>query len=145
MQLTKTQITQANELIKKYKFCTLETQRKLKDAGFFQNVEVLSYIAIAKTSGIPVSVLYIEDVGWAQENEHYAFIPFPQFEEVWNVLPDYIIFNYGKAINANQICYYNISNRSVCIMIHSYDQKENPSTCEAACQMWLKLKENNLL
>lgn len=39
MNLTKTQIEQVNDIIEKYGFCSLETQKKLQEAGFFEEVK----------------------------------------------------------------------------------------------------------
>jgi len=147
MTLTETQTKQAQDLIEQYGFCSLETQEELAKAGFFEKVKALSYIAIAKTSGIPISVLYIEDAGWAQENEHYAFIPMPQMGEVWKRLPQ-TLWSYSLNINKGRICYV-CSEDGLLLMLKNeelvYVDVQNGNPTEAMCRLWLLLHKENLL
>lgn len=135
MTLTETQITQANALIKKYKFCSLETQKRLQDAGFFEMVECnfgLEELILPNGKNIGFTTSdYMKFLGKKD------FLPFPQFHEVWEALPE-------KVYSANKrmtdlIIYY----KDVGIITETPILNRNIT--ESACLLWLKLKENNLL
>jgi len=121
MQLTKAQIAQANKLIKKYKFCTLETQKELQENGFFEAVNcALSIMIDEKQRPENQLSIWVADRPKGTFIQDKTFIPMPQFHEVWAVLPELVTNNYflfSKKINI----------------------------CEAACKLWLKLKKENLL
>lgn len=142
MQLTETQIEQANILIKKYGFCSLETERRLQEAGFFDKVECNMCITAHRyNKEIPCDVETIESA--LPYGETIYLLQFPQFHEVWEALP--------ADSNKNQITliktkiYYLDKSKNK----GKYDWFEqdiiNGNICEAACLLWLKLKENNLL
>jgi len=126
MQLTETQIQQANKLIKKYKFCTLETQKELQENGFYSHCVVnhfLIFIDKCDSKDNKDECLCVlpdsKDAEFYTE-KGFSYLPMPQFCEVWAALPELVTNNYflfSKKINM----------------------------CEAACKLWLKLKKENLL
>lgn len=145
MQLTETQIEQANVLIKKYKFCTLETQKKLQEACFFEKVECNMCITVHRyNKEIPCDVEAIESA--LPYGETIGFLPFPQFEEVWEVLPDTVnpkksmLTNAKKGLNTHSIHY-----RANDGFLYPYIFLLEINITEAACLLWLELKEKNFL
>jgi len=141
MNLTKTQIEQANALIEKYKFCSLETQKELQEAGFFNTTQANFSLCFDKNN---------ETVElWGNSTEmvvlgRFALIPMPQMGEVWEVLPDCIEVNgvgFNKAIIGYSCHYYNEEKRIS--KYYTFGSKE--TFADTSCQLWLKLYKENLL
>lgn len=143
MQLTETQITQANALIAKYKFCSLETQKRLQEAGFFENVGCNMCITAHRyNKEMPCDVETIESA--LPYGETIEFLPMPQFHEVWEALPEKIHWYenvyYPSLDTEKGIVRYQYAGRT-----KVSEEIKDRNICEAACLLWLKLKENNLL
>jgi len=143
MQLTENQITQANALIKKYKFCSFETQKRLQGAGFFEKVKV-NWCLRKNTI---MQIIDSEGLVTTGINADYLIL-MPQFHEVWEALPEKIksltykknSLPYSKLeLTPASIHYVNANGWSPLIWI------EDKNITEAACLLWLKLKEQNLL
>jgi len=71
------------------------------------------------------------------QKDIFGIVPYPTFSDMWNVLPKKV--GYSKInIEDKIIIYKDFYNGIVSVDI-------NENLCEAACKMWLKLKEQNLL
>lgn len=144
MQLTKKQIAQANVLIEKYGFPTLETQKELQENGFFEAVDVQHLIVDVEPE---IVIGLSEDIGFYSE-KCMPHILMPQFHEVWNVLPNEIKKNgttYYLELS-NIIAYSNteagfLSSNENKIMLYNVGKR----ITEAVCRLWLKLKKEGLI
>lgn len=138
--LTTRQIEQAEALIEKYGFCTLETQKELAKAGFFEKVKCnLSLCVDSNDETIEV---------WGNSKEtfvisRFTLIPMPQFHEVWEALPEKIHWYenvyYPSLDTEKGIVRYQYAGRT-----KVSEEIKDRNICEAACLLWLKLKENLL-
>ena len=156
MQLTETQIEQANALIAKYKFCSLETQKRLQEAGFFEKVETAHKLYLQKSKGFVDSETHkgMQELGGnhvvIHENRYdktLLTLPMPQFEEVWEALPNRILigsYENLKCVLEKKVYYAEIGDGTVDAFNVGL-QFENINICESACLLWLKLKVNNLI
>lgn len=153
MQLTETQITQANKLIKKYKFCSFETQRRLQENGFFEKVECNFNLHMGFDYAHNPPKFFMQVNEFEKEYDADVLLSFkmPQFHEVWEALPPSIIRKdiiLHKELGVYAIYYANTENdnpdagdgSTAFIGETVYD-----NICESACLLWLKLKEKNLL
>lgn len=135
MQLTEKQIQQANKLIKKYKFCNLETQKELQENGFFEAVKCNFCIADIGEDDSFLTVGFVDSIQSFMKKKT-ALLTMPQFHEVWAILiKDRELTGIAWEITLNNIC---VAHEN--IAVHYYD-----NICEAACKLWLKLKKENLL
>lgn len=147
--LTTKQIEQAQDLIEKYGFCTLETQKELAEAGFFEKVKCNLSLCVDSNNET------IEIWGNAKESivlSRFTLIPMPQMGEVWRALKPEII-NCGvslyKSLNVHDV-YYEASLEDIEEMQSESitfigESIENDNETEAMCQLWLKLHKENLL
>lgn len=152
MTLTEKQTKQAQDLIKQYGFCTLETQKELAKAGFFEKQVVMHYIVfldnVPETLPQSTFVATQGDIDFYAEND-YHFIFMPQMGEVWKQLPpvlysDYSLCHIKYSAGGNGISYskngyvWNNGDSSNNLKI------SNENSCEAACLMWLRLHKEGL-
>lgn len=140
MELTDNQINKANVLIQKYGFCTLETQEKLYNAGFFDTVKPAFAIRIVKSTYTQVE-LCLYETGDLLGISH--ILPMPQLHEIWAAIPETVRLN-------DYWCHKQIK-RNDTVIVNSSDFQDNEylffnsNLCEAACLLYLKLHENKLL
>jgi len=151
--LTQKQIEQAQDLIKQYGFCSLETQGKLQEAGFFEKQVVLHYIVFPNdTPEIrePFTFVVVQgDIDFYAENG-YHFIPMPIFNEIWKQLKPEIVRKgdrLHKCLGAYTVYYesstedtYNEDGESSFIG----ESIENNNETEAAARLWLLLHKEGL-
>lgn len=139
MTLTTKQIEQAQDLIEKYGFCTLETQKELREAGFFEKVKCNLSLCVDSNNET------IEIWGNAKESivlSRFTLIPMPQMGEVWAALPERIklplldkFYTYPKRLTHLRVEY-----KDADILMGITD-----NITEAMCRLWLKLHKENLL
>jgi len=158
--LTTKQIEQAQDLIEKYGFCTLETQKELREAGFFEKVMCNLRIFIPSNDTdcrvVLANDLYLygnyEDKVLNYSQNKKAILPMPQMGEVWRALKPEII-NCGvslyKSLSVHDV-YYEASLEDIEEMQSESitfigESIENDNETEAMCQLWLKLHKENLL
>lgn len=150
--MTEQQKQQAEILIAKYGFCSLETQQELEKAGFFEICKP-SHVLVEDSSGKMVSFL-AEDVEFLMLKE-MEYIPMPQFHEVWGLLPTKIDMskyyvpspvnkhNAELFLQKQRMGYCELGN-DISIIDVMFNNKI-VSICESACWLWLQLKKDNLI
>lgn len=146
MELTTNQIKQANALIQKYGFCTLETQEKLCKAGFFKVVKPVFSIRILKSNDTQVELCLSET-----EDILGIFhkLPMPQLHDVWAALPDHImidnIFYCAKEYTMDMIGVWKMKYRDTKTNLTKIQIPLSISHVETASLFWLKLNQSGLL
>lgn len=156
INLTETQTKQAQDLIEKYGFCTLETQKELAKAGFFEKTEV-QHLIVDVDFDKQIVVGLSEDIGFYSE-KCMDYLPMPQFHEVWKALPNVMIresiYEYFLDLSNNKISYREPYNNKVLVdyapeLDEEYIMYEtsvlDKNITEAACLLWLKLHKERLL
>jgi len=125
-------MSKLHDICKEYDFCTPETRAELEANGFDFSV---CKFGITEFIGARMQTDY--DV------ETKGLIPYPTFTEVWRLLPIVLAnkrsnINYYKQLNEYGVSYECLGSMYI----------RNAGTympCEAACQMWLKLKKGGFL
>lgn len=126
---------------------SLETAKKLKEAGFTQTT-CASWVGVDKFEGGFDKYIHqadleekrdwsIEESGFSKENtEIFAA---PTFEEIWNELPITlnVRWEYVKMLDFGFIGYLNFNTSTFCGDLR-FDANEN--IAEAAAELWLELK-----
>lgn len=137
--MTKEQKKRMEEMIIQYKFPSFDTQQKLDKAGYFEQKTNFGIRIVRITSGhVQLYLGHVEDVLDIYEN--YLF---PQAQEAIDRLPTVIFTELALC----QKLELNISLKSVwygCGNVRFYEV-ESKNICEAACLMWLKLKERGYI
>lgn len=163
MTLTTKQIEQAQDLIEKYGFCTLETQKELREAGFFEKVMCNLRIFIPSNDTdcrvVLANDLYLygdyEDKVLNYSLNKKAILPMPQMGEVWRTLPKVIKLPTAWSVQALSLdesgVYYHRNGfkddkfqEPLTDIDDSFSEIEVSET-EAMCRLWLKLHKENLL
>lgn len=141
--LTTKQIEQAQDLIEKYGFCTLETQKELAEAGFFEKVKVNFSIRILNSLSMNQVELCLTTT--PDSLGIFNILPMPQMHEVWKILPKEI--EIGGDVHYLHL-YLNIAG----YLDNANDYADGlifdtniMSETEAMCRLWLKLHKENLL
>lgn len=137
MQLTETQIKQANDLIKRYGFPSLETQKQLQENGFFEAVNCP--FGISEYGVNQMEIVIESDFSPFSED----VLRMPQFHGVWAVLPDEILSSNKEIFYHKRLTVYGIS-YGTDTYNHFFSLTET-TIIEAACLLWLELKKENLL
>lgn len=138
--LTEKQTKQAQDLIEKYGFCTLETQKELAKAGFFEKVKCNLSLCVDSNNET------IEIWGNAKESivlSRFTLIPMPQMGEVWKRLPMELFIGkelYIKVMDGLKILYGRATDGNP-----EYSYMFEINITEAMCQLWLKLHKEGLL
>lgn len=142
MTLTETQTKQAQDLIEKYGFCSLETQKELAEAGFFEKVKCNLSLCVDSNNET------IEVWGNAKETfviSRFTLIPMPQMGEVWKALPKEIEIDgdiHYLHLYLNIAGYLDNANDYADGLI--FDTNTMSET-EAMCRLWLLLHKEGLL
>lgn len=140
--MTEKQKEQAKILIEKHKFCSLETQKKLQEAGFFEVCKPVFSIMVSKSHFMSEVQLCLTET--PNVLDIFDVLPMPQFHEVWEMLPPYIRTHKNGDLESKKLCEVSISYKlGITVSMKFGGHKIN--ICEAACKMWLKLKEQNLV
>ena len=150
MKLNEKQIIEANDLIKQYKFPTLQTQKELQELGFFNLIKPNMCLLVHKelkteilqgTGGKSVSACTMELSESKRQYNHV--IPMVQFEDIWKLIPNeiHIALNlHIKVMAGNKIFYGRAGDGNV-----EFEEIVSHNFCESACKLWIRLKREEYI